>query len=169
MKQRTPMKRTAMLRRAPVASSSAPVAPREPKERKCSAPNCEATFVPRRMEHVVCSPRCLIAKRKADEKAERESTKARKQAIKTIPDLIREAQVAFNAFIRARDDGRPCICCGRMADDRDLITGSRWDAGHTTGRRGVRRTCASTRTTCTGNWCIATGTAPAGRWTTESA
>ena len=33
------------------------------------------------------------------------------------------AQAAFNAYIRARDDGLPCISCGS-------ITASRWDAGH---------------------------------------
>ena len=48
----------------------------------------------------------------------------------TIADRIREAQAAFNAYIRLRDIGQPCICCGRTANDRDLITGSRWDAGH---------------------------------------
>lgn len=85
----------------------------------------------------LCGPVCatkyakgLDKDRKAKVKAERAQTKARKEKIKTIPDLIREAQVEFNKWVRARDEGKPCICCGRTADDKDLLTGSRWDAGH---------------------------------------
>jgi hypothetical protein len=73
----------------------------------------------------------LIAKRNAKAaKADRVETRARKEKIKTIPQLIKAAQVEFNNFVRLRDAGKPCICCGRIADDKDLLTGSRWDAGH---------------------------------------
>jgi hypothetical protein len=63
-------------------------------------------------------------------RAEREQTKARRVALETIPELIAAAQKEFNAYIRARDAGQPCICCGRTTNDKDLLTGSRWDAGH---------------------------------------
>ncbi|MNJ66726.1 Bacteriophage Lambda NinG protein [compost metagenome] len=43
---------------------------------------------------------------------------------------MREAQVLFNEFIRLRDAGQPCISCDSLPSDHDLITGSRWDAGH---------------------------------------
>lgn len=66
----------------------------------------------------------------AKAKVEKAETRRRRTALETIPELIRAAQKEFNAWVRARDAGKPCICCGRTSDDRDLLTGSRWDAGH---------------------------------------
>ena len=65
---------------------------------------------------------------RAAAKVERAETKRRKEAIKTIPELTREAQIAFNAFIRARDQaaGYPCISSGRPLD----WSGNAVDAGH---------------------------------------
>lgn len=68
--------------------------------------------------------------KRAKARVEKAETRRRRAALETIPDLIRAAQKEFNAFIRARDAGQPCICCGRISDDKDLLTGSRWDAGH---------------------------------------
>ena len=74
------------------------------------------------------------AKRKAQKQArmaakvERADTRQRKEAMKTIPMLLKEAQVAFNAFIRARDAGKPCICCGLPLGAGDV--GGRFDCGH---------------------------------------
>lgn len=65
---------------------------------------------------------------RAAAKVERAETRRRKEAIKTIPVLIKEAQHAFNAFIRARDQEQPCICCGRPLGDGDV--GGAFDAGH---------------------------------------
>jgi hypothetical protein len=76
----------------------------------------------------VCSPTCARRKVEADKKAEKESLKARKAAIETIPQLIKEAQHAFNAFIRARDHDKPCICCGRPLGTSDV--GGAFDCGH---------------------------------------
>ena len=99
-----------------------------------SCRQCGKTFTPVRPLQAVCSPRCAtrqaLAASKAKKAAERATTKARKEALKTIADRIHEAQAAFNGFVRARDAGLPCICCGRTADDNNLLTGSRWDAGH---------------------------------------
>jgi hypothetical protein len=53
------------------------------------------------------------AKRRAEAKVERAETRRRKEALKRIPDLIADAQEAFNAFIRARDKGKGCFVCGR--------------------------------------------------------
>ena len=65
---------------------------------------------------------------RAAAKVERAETRRRKEAIKTIPDLIKEAQHAFNAYIRARDAAQPCICCGHPLGDGDV--GGAYDAGH---------------------------------------
>ena len=76
----------------------------------------------------VCSPRCAVKKVKQDKAEDRAKVKTRKEAIKTIPELIREAQVAFNAFIRERDRlaGHDCISSGRALD----WSGNAVDAGH---------------------------------------
>ena len=95
---------------------------------------CGKEFQPVRSMQVLCSGRCAtkmaVAASKAKKAAERATTKARRESLKTIADRIREAQAAFNAFVRARDTGKPCICCGKTTDDDNLLTGSRWDAGH---------------------------------------
>ncbi|WP_312587417.1 recombination protein NinG [Comamonas terrigena] len=61
-------------------------------------------------------------------KVERAETRRRKEALKTVPDLIKEAQIAFNAFIRERDRqaGHMCISSGRPLD----WSGNAVDAGH---------------------------------------
>lgn len=65
---------------------------------------------------------------RAAAKAERAQTKARRQALETIPELIRAAQREFNAWIRARDAGKPCICCGEPLGSGDV--GGAYDCGH---------------------------------------
>jgi hypothetical protein len=67
-------------------------------------------------------------KARAAAKVERAETRRRKEAIKTIPDLIKEAQHAFNAYIRARDRNQPCICCGLPLGAAEV--GGGYDAGH---------------------------------------
>jgi hypothetical protein len=39
--------------------------------------------------------------------------KARKQALKSLGELHKEAQPEFNKYIRLRDKGKPCISCQR--------------------------------------------------------
>lgn len=103
---------------------------KNPKAKSCVV--CERVFVPERMGQVVCRPACAGKKarqeREAIAKAERESIKRRKEAIKTIPDLIKEAQHAFNAYIRARDSSLPCVCCGKPLGHSDV--GGGFDCGH---------------------------------------
>jgi hypothetical protein len=86
----------------------------------------------------VCSPLCAHAltnaenaKKAAKAKAlEAKQDRAKRIALKTIPELKKEAQHAFNAYIRARDRlaGFPCVCCGRPLDWGRL--GGAVDAGH---------------------------------------
>lgn len=97
--------------------------------------HCGTQFAPARPLATVCSPICASrlvrqrAKEKTAQKAlERKSVKQRKENIKTIHDLIKEAQTAFNAYIRARDHGLPCICCGAAYQDSSV--GGAFDCGH---------------------------------------
>jgi hypothetical protein len=61
-------------------------------------------------------------------KAERKATKAKLDAMRTKPQLVKLAQTAFNAFIRARDAGKPCISCGIQLPSETV--GGAFDCGH---------------------------------------
>jgi hypothetical protein len=60
-----------------------------------------------------CQPTCALAyAREQQAKRAARSWSERRAALKTRGDYLREAQDAFNTFIRARDLGLPCISCG---------------------------------------------------------
>jgi hypothetical protein len=65
---------------------------------------------------------------KAEKKAKTQQDKVRREKLKRIPDLIREAQTEFNAYIRARDRDKPCICCGQPLELSAV--GGGYDCGH---------------------------------------
>lgn len=95
--------------------------------RECG--NCGKEFQPRNSFQRVClTVRCAKGYATKLRKVAREVDKAKREKLKRIPDLIREAQVEFNAFVRARDRaaGLPCISSGRQLD----WTGNGVDAGH---------------------------------------
>ena len=98
-----------------------------PRLKTC--PICHKPFVKQRMGQKACSIECaIILGQQAQEKAKRKEIKARKEQIKTRSDWTKEAQVAFNAFVRERDKSKPCICCG-MPLTLDAIGGG-YDCGH---------------------------------------
>ena len=111
---------------------------KQPKPKKCRVATCMASFVPARMGQAVCSPACAMIDgprhapkaRKALDQIERAEIKVRKEKLKSRADHLREAQAAVNEFVRLRDAHLPCISCDSMPNDNDLMTGSRWDAGH---------------------------------------
>ena len=51
-----------------------------------------------------------------------------KEKLKTAGDYIKEAQVAFNSYIRVRDKNKQCISCGCLPGD--TVQGGKFDAGH---------------------------------------
>ena len=95
------------------------IASKPPKPRTCKA--CAIRFTPERMGQKVCSPVCalmIVRKGKIESEAikakvERRETRAKLNRLKSLSDLHKEAQQAFNAWVRARDAGQPCISCGR--------------------------------------------------------
>lgn len=105
---------------------------------KCKV--CREPFVRRSITQKVCDyfvkPSCALeyaqtVTAKNKEKAERKDrveTKEKLKAFKTLPDYKREAQTAFNAYIRARDKGKPCICCGLDLGLYEI--GGAFDCGH---------------------------------------
>ena len=111
---------------------------RQPRPKKCSVKTCRASFVPKVSFQSWCSPDCAVViardkqekKRKSLASIERREIKVRKEKLKTRADHLREAQAAVNEYVRLRDAHLPCISCDSMPNDNDLMTGSRWDAGH---------------------------------------
>jgi hypothetical protein len=92
------------------------------RERKCVI--CSEKFKQARAMQKVCGPACAAAhSREEREKQERVETRARRQSLKTRSDWLKEAQAAFNAWIRERDAALPCISCGRFHQGA-------YDAGH---------------------------------------
>jgi len=111
---------------------------KKPRPKKCKNPACGISFPPQRLGQAVCSPKCGLAikdvnqakARKSLAQVERREIKVRKEKLKSRADHLREAQAAVNEFVRRRDAHLPCISCDSLPSDHDLITGSRWDAGH---------------------------------------
>ncbi|MDH2077174.1 recombination protein NinG [Pseudomonas atacamensis] len=109
-----------------------------PKPKKCKNPACGISFPPQRLGQAVCSPKCALAMapantekaRKAIAQRDRREIRVRKEKLKSRADHLREAQAAVNEYVRLRDANLPCISCDSMPNDNDLMTGSRWDAGH---------------------------------------
>lgn len=110
--------------------------------RRTRCAHCRAKFEPERpsqIVHVECVEawtEAQAAKRERAEakaaraaaKVERAETRRRKESIKTIPVLIKEAQREFNAYIRFRDAEQPCISCGSpLVPD---AAGGGFDCGH---------------------------------------
>lgn len=94
-----------------------------------TCPICGKQFAKQRMGQKACSIECaIVLGQQVQEKAKRKEIKARKEKLKTRSDWMREAQTAFNAYIRERDRNRPCICCG-MPLELNAIGGG-YDAGH---------------------------------------
>ena len=79
------------------------------------------------MDHLLKWSKSEMGK-EAVKKAYRKETKERKDKIKTRSEFMREAQVAFNAYIRVRDSGKLCVSCG--ASEGDMRIGGTFDAGH---------------------------------------
>lgn len=97
------------------------------KDRLCR--DCKQEFTPHRPMQPRCIPCAIIKgrdKTRKDaarvEREERKATRIKLDALKTRSEWAREAQAAFNGYIRHRDQEQPCISCG--------ITVAKWDAGH---------------------------------------
>ena len=82
------------------------------RQKKCKS--CKVTFKPFLSTASVCSIECAVTMAKANTaKIIKKDIKARKQALKSLGTLHKEAQPEFNKYIRLRDKGKPCISCQR--------------------------------------------------------
>ncbi|MFJ2324957.1 recombination protein NinG [Pseudomonas sp. NPDC087690] len=97
------------------------IARKQSKPKKCCVVSCGKSFIPSRIGQAVCSPACAAMDaprhqekaRKAIDQCERREIKVRKEKLKSRAEHMREAQAAFNEWIRLRDADRPCVSCGR--------------------------------------------------------
>lgn len=106
------------------------------KPKVCKA--CKCKFMPPAgmLRARVCSPVCgltfarsnRLKAEKVREAKDRRETRTKLDAMRTKPQLVALAQTAFNSFIRARDAGKGCICCGKPLEDGAI--GGGYDAGH---------------------------------------
>ena len=107
-------------------------AARKLKARTCKASGCDNEFVPFNSLEQWCSPDCgyALSQEKLAKAARKEQLKTKRERIaakkafqeKDKPYQTKLTQKAFNAFIRERDHGQPCISCG--------ITYGKMEAGH---------------------------------------
>lgn len=106
----------------------------KPKQIRCKkCANCKESFQPSRSFQSWCSPECAVviarikqAKQKAQEAAnERVQHAKAKESVKTRAQHLKEAQAAFNAFIRERDRMLPCVSCEKPFD-----WNGQWHASH---------------------------------------
>jgi hypothetical protein len=109
-----------------------------PKPKVCKNPACKTSFVPQRLGQAVCNYACGLAikdvnqekARKALADVGRKELRAAKERIKPKGQYMREAQQAFNAWVRARDAGLPCVSCGTTADIQYAAGHFRSAGGH---------------------------------------
>ena len=109
------------------------------KAKTCDARKggCGQKFTPARPLQKACSPECARnlaahvsekahALRMREDKAR---TRVALEELKNVPKLKKEAQHAFNRYIRQRDAQQPCISCGAPPPDLSALHAGR-DAGH---------------------------------------
>ncbi len=119
------LKRTPLQRKTPLKSGG---------QRRKRCPSCRVMFAPARNGQAVCGEiECAIAygqsekgqatAKKALADVGRREIKVRKEKLKSRADHLREAQQAFNEWVRLRDADLPCVSCGRHHDGQ-------YHAGH---------------------------------------
>lgn len=68
------------------------------------------------------------ADKKAKAKQAREADRAKREAMKTLPELKTEAKTQMHLFVRLRDQAAGCISCGQPFQGPAI--GGAFDAGH---------------------------------------
>ena len=123
---------------------------RKPSRRKCKV--CGEYFVPKFHDIRIrwCSPEHgtilameerekekvkaaanRIKDQKEAEKAGRKRRQEKRESLKSKSQWDKEAQSAFNRYIRIRDEGKECVSCGNpLIGKSNYLTGSAIDASH---------------------------------------
>ncbi|HBB7799194.1 TPA: recombination protein NinG [Escherichia coli] len=123
---------------------------RKPSRRKCKV--CGEYFVPKfhdirirwccpehgtilameeREKEKVKAAAKRIKEQKEAEKAGRKRRQEKRESLKSKSQWDKEAQSAFNRYIRIRDEGKECVSCGNpLLGKSNYLTGSAIDASH---------------------------------------
>ncbi len=123
---------------------------RKPSRRKCKV--CGEYFVPKfhdirirwccpehgailameeREKEKVKAAAKRIKEQKEAEKVGRKRRQEKRESLKSKSQWDKEAQSAFNRYIRIRDEGKPCVSCGNpLMGKSNYLTGSAIDASH---------------------------------------
>ena len=85
------------------------------KKKKCKV--CGDEFTPMSFTQKACKYQCAlvltrIQQKNTQDKLQRKETKQARDKLKTKSAWLKEAQTAFNAYIRKRDEAEGCISCG---------------------------------------------------------
>lgn len=93
--------------------------------RVCNSRECQAQFA---LDSIAKKRQKQASQERIAAKEDRKVIKAKLESMKSIGDLTKEAQIAFNTFVRWRDRlaGFLCISSGRPLD----WNGNKVDAGH---------------------------------------
>jgi hypothetical protein len=103
--------------------------PKVKKQRFAKCKSCGGLFAKSNSAHRACSLGCAVKLAKLDrQKREQKAYREQKVKHRTRRDWLKLAQSAFNAYIRKRDAGKPCICCGQPLT-ADAVGGG-FDCGH---------------------------------------
>lgn len=106
---------------------------KQPRHKTCINEECKASFSPQRLGQKVCSPACGLATkdvnadkaRKALADVGRKELRAAKDRVKPKGQYMREAQAAFNSWVRLRDAALGCVSC-----DKPATWSGQWHASH---------------------------------------
>lgn len=128
--------------------------------RKCKV--CRTAYTPTKPMQTVCSHECAMSlavsvRGKAEKVArvqERKADAAKRDKLKSKAAHAKEAQSAFNAWVRQRDHDQPCISCGRHHTGQYhaghfLSVGARPELRFT--ESNVHKQCAPCNTHLSGN------------------
>jgi len=92
------------------------------RPKRCAS--CRSEFFPVLSMQKVCGIECAQAMaKKKREKAEKSAGRLKRESLKSRSQWLKDAQTAFNTFIRVRDADQPCISCNRHHEGQ-------WHAGH---------------------------------------
>jgi hypothetical protein len=99
---------------------------KQPKKKRCK--QCKKEFQPLRPLQQVCDYKCAyeLAIVRAELKEKKDWNKRKKEGLEKLKTVTQYEQLArrvFQAWVRARDNGLPCISCGATKAEQ-------WDGGH---------------------------------------
>ncbi len=114
----------------------------KPKPKQC--PICGTEYTPRSSLQKVChnykcamefnrqvDARNAAREQRKQDKLQRDDLRQRREKLKGVSEWQKEAQTAFNRYIRWRDFNKECASCGgQLIGSSNYLTGSAVDASH---------------------------------------